>query len=447
MKDLTEGKESRLIFQFALPMLLGNVFQQLYNIVDSIIVGNTLGKNALAAVGASFPIIFMVISLIVGIASGSTVIIAQFYGAKNIEKVKRAIDTMYISLFVGALIVGSLGVLFARKIFLLIGLPDELLPQATIYLRIYLSGILVFFGFNGTSSVLRGMGDSRTPLYFLIGSTLFNIGLDLLFILGLGMGIGGAALATIISQGGAFITMIIYLNKRHEVIRFRLKHLIFDRDLFIKSLRIGLPTGLQQTFVALGMMALLGIVNTFGTNVVAAYSVATRIDSIAMLPAMIFGQALATFVGQNLGANKSHRVRSGLLATFGMSALVSIAVSIGVISLRNFLMGLFTDDKQVIAIGAEYLTIVSAFYLLMSALFTISGVMRGAGDTLIPMFISLFALWVIRVPVAYYLSSKIGETGIWWAVPVAWTFGVIASFLYYRTGRWKSKVVVRHNSP
>ncbi|HYX06997.1 MAG TPA: MATE family efflux transporter, partial [Bacteroidales bacterium] len=284
MKDLTEGKESRLIFQFALPMLLGNVFQQMYNIVDSIIVGNTLGKNALASVGASFPIIFTVISLIVGIASGSTVIIAQFYGAKNIEKVKRAIDTMYISLFVGALIVGSLGVIFAQKIFLLIGLPNELLPQATIYLRIYLSGILVFFGFNGTSAVLRGMGDSRTPLYFLIGSTLFNIGLDLLFILGLGMGIGGAALATLISQGGAFITMIIYLNKRHEIIRFRLKGLVFDKDLFRKSLRIGLPTGLQQTFVALGMMALLGIVNTFGTDVVAAYSVATRIDSIAMLP-------------------------------------------------------------------------------------------------------------------------------------------------------------------
>ncbi|HYX10108.1 MAG TPA: MATE family efflux transporter, partial [Bacteroidales bacterium] len=345
-----------------------------------------------------------------------------------------------------ALIVGSLGVIFAQKIFLLIGLPDELLVQATIYLRIYLSGILVFFGFSGTSAVLRGMGDSRTPLYFLIGSTLFNIGLDLLFILGLGMGIGGAALATLISQGSAFITMIIYLNKRHEIIRFRLKGLVFDKDLFRKSLRIGLPTGLQQTFVALGMMALLGIVNTFGTNVVAAYSVATRIDSIAMLPAMIFGQALATFVGQNLGANKSHRVRSGLLSTFGMSSVVSIIVSLVVISLRHFLMGLFTDDQQVIAIGAKYLTIVSAFYLLMSALFTISGVMRGAGDTLIPMFISLFSLWIIRVPVAYFLSSKIGETGIWWAVPVAWTVGVIASFFYYRTGRWKSKVVVKHNS-
>ncbi len=447
MKDLTNGSERKLIFQFALPMLLGNVFQQLYNIVDSIIVGNFIGKEALAAVGASFPIIFLMIALIIGIASGSTIVIAQFFGARDYQTVRKMIDTLFIFLFFASLLVTFIGITFTEQILRIIQLPEELIPGAKDYLSIYLAGIIVFFGFNGISAILRGLGDSKTPMYFLIISTLLNIGLDLLFVLVFKWGIKGVAIATILSQGIAFILAIIYLNSTHKIIRFSLKNLTFDMGLFKKSFRIGLPTGIQHTFVSLGMMAVLTIVNLFGTNVIAAYSVVLRINSIATLPAMNFAAALATFVGQNLGAGKTHRAIKGLKETILMSSLVSVSVSILVIVFGKFLMVLFTPDPEVIRIGKEYLIIVGSFYIIFSIMFSINGALRGAGDTLIPMFITLLSLWFIRVPVAYLLSKSIDETGIWWAFPIGWLAGAVLSYLYYLTGRWKTKVVVGKQKP
>jgi len=443
MKDFTSGNVSKLIFQFTLPMLLGNVFQQLYNVVDSIIVGKVLGKEALASVGASFPIIFTLIALLIGIGSGFSIIISQFYGAKDIDKVKRSIDTMYIFLFVAGLLVTVFGIYFSEELFLLLQLPKELIPQATTYLNVYMAGMILFFGFNGTSSVLRGLGDSKTPLYFLILASIFNIIFDVLFVMVFNWGIAGAAWATVIAQGGAFVTGIIYLNRTHNIMKFSLWELGFDKELFIKSLKIGLPSGLQHTFVALGMMALLGIVNTFGTDVIAAYTAAGRIDSLAMMPAMNFSQAVAAFVGQNLGANKIDRVRKGFKATFIMSNLFCLLMTAIIVIFGSQLMKMFTTDPNVIAIGEKYLIIVSSFYLLFSTMFTTNGVLRGAGDTLIPMFITLFSLWIIRIPGAYFLSDKIGETGIWWSIPLGWSMGTLFSYLYYRTGRWKTKSVVK----
>ena len=442
MKDFTKGNVTKLILNFTLPMLLGNVFQQLYNIVDSIIVGKVLGKEALASVGASFPIIFTLIALLIGIGSGFSIIISQFYGAKDINRVKRAIDTMYIFLFGAGIIVSVLGIYFSEDLFLLLQLPEELIPQATSYLNVYMAGMIMFFGFSGTSSVLRGLGDSKTPLYFLILASIFNIIFDLLFVMVFKWGIAGAAWATVIAQSGAFISGIIYLNRNHNILKFSLFKLVFDKELFIKSLKIGIPSGLQHTFVALGMMALLGIVNTFGTDVIAAYTAAGRIDSLAMMPAMNFSQAVAAFVGQNLGANKIDRVRQGFKVTFIMSNVFCLFMTAIIILFGSHLMKLFTTDANVIAIGEKYLIIVSSFYLLFSTMFTINGVLRGAGDTLIPMFITLFALWIIRIPGAYFLSSKIGETGIWWSIPLGWSMGTIFSYLYYRTGRWKTKSIV-----
>lgn len=201
MKDLTIGKESKLIFQFAAPMLLGNVFQQMYNIVDSIIIGNYIGKEALAAVGASFPIIFALISMVIGFATGATIIIAQYFGAKKLDKVKKTIDTLYIVLFFASIILSAIGIIFSEDIFRLIQLPEEVVPEATLYMKIYISGLVFFFGFNGTAAILRGLGDSKTPLYFLIISTIANIGLDLFFVIVLNWGIAGVAFATVISQG------------------------------------------------------------------------------------------------------------------------------------------------------------------------------------------------------------------------------------------------------
>ena len=442
MRDLTQGKESSQILKFAMPMLLGNVFQQFYNIVDSVIVGNFIGKEALAAVGASFPIIFGFLSLIIGIASGSTIVIAQYFGAKDLEKVKKTINTLFIFLFFASIAVSIIAVYFSEDLFRLLKLPEEIIPQAKTYFNIFMGGVVVSFGFNGTSAILRGLGDSKTPLYFLIISTLFNICFDLLFVLVFKWGIAGVAIATVIAQGGAFISAIIYLNKTHKIVRFSFIGLSFDKEIFKKSIRIGLPTGLQQTFVAMGMMALISIVNQFGTDVIAAFSVVARIDSLASLPAMNFSMALATFVGQNIGAKRIDRVKSGFLAALKMSAVVSVLVSAAVLLFGDHIVRLFTSDPEVIRIGKEYLLIVGAFYILFSTMFIVAGVMRGAGDTLIPMFISLIALWFIRIPAAWFLSRNIGEIGIWWAIPIGWFVGLTLSYIYYKTGNWKRKVIV-----
>lgn len=444
MKDLSVGNESKLIFRFATPMLLGNMFQQLYNVVDSIIVGQYIGKEALAAVGSSFPIIFTLISFIIGIAIGSTVIISQYFGAKDYDKVRRAIDTLYIFIFFASLAVSLLGIYFSTDIFRLIKLPADIIPEADRYLDIYLSGLVLFFGFNATSAILRGLGDSKTPLYFMIIATLANIGFDFLFVVGFGWGIEGAAFATIVAQGGAFITAIIYLNRTHEIINLSWRRMVFDRALFRANIRIGIPIGLQQSFVALSMMVMYWLVNPFGTNSVAAYSVVFRIDSFAAMPAMNFAAALSTFVGQNLGANKPERIRTGLISTAVMTSVFAMLITTIALLLAGPVMRLFTSDPDVIRIGMEYLYIVSPFYIVFTAMFTVGGVMRGAGDTLIPMLITFIALWVVRIPLCYYLSLDMGVRGIWWGIPGAWLTGALLSFIYYLTGRWKSKTLVKH---
>ncbi|HOW25414.1 MAG TPA: MATE family efflux transporter [Bacteroidales bacterium] len=444
MKDLTTGKEGRLIFNFAIPMLLGNVFQQLYNVADSIIVGKYIGKEALAAVGSSFPIIFTLISLTIGIGTGGTIVIAQYFGAKDIRNVRKAIDTFYIFFFFAAIAVTVLGILMSEPIFRLIELPEDVIPLARLYLIIYFSGIIFSFGFNTTTAILRGLGDSKTPLYFLVFSTIINIILDLLFILVFKWGIAGAAWATVISMAVAFLASVIYLNRRHELINLSYRKMYFDWDIFRKGLRIGFPVGFQQAFVALSFLAMYWIVNPFGTDASAAYSVGMRIDSFASMPAMNFAMALATFVGQNLGANKPDRVRAGFHSTLRMTFLISIGMTIITILFRNDLVHLFTNDENVIRIGAGYLLIVSSFYVLFTSMFVIGGVMRGSGDTLIPMFITLFTLWLVRVPASYWFSQHFGISGIWWGMPVAWFLGVVMQYSYYLTGRWKKKSIVRY---
>jgi putative MATE family efflux protein len=325
----------------------------------------------------------------------------------------------------------------------LIDLPESVIPQAVEYFNVYAYGFIFFFGFQGTSAILRGLGDSKTPLYFLVIATVMNILLDLLFVIVFKWGISGVAYATIISQAGAFISIIIYLNNFHKTIHFNLLRLRFNREIFVKSLKIGLPTGFQQTFVAVGMLTLYKVVNMFGTTVIAAYAVAMRIDSFASLPAMNFSAALSSFVGQNIGANKPERVRNGLLATLRITTLITLGVTIIAWIFAEQIMFIFTSDQAVVEAGKDYLYIVSAFYILFSAMFVINGVLRGAGDTLIPMFISIFALWVIRIPASWFLSQHFGVKGIWWGIPVAWGIGAVFSYIYYRTGRWKTKSVVK----
>jgi len=444
MKDFTSGNIPKQIFHFSLPIIIGNFFQQLYNIVDSIVVGNFIGKEALAAVGASFPLIFLLISLVVGISNGATIIISQYFGAKDIDSVQKAIDTSNIFLFFSSIAISILGILFSDSIFRLIDLPAEAVDDATTYLNIYLSGLFGLFGYYGLGAILRGLGDSKTPLYTQLIAAIVNIVLDLLFIVVFKWGVAGVAIATVIAQGGTFFGLALYLNRKHKVIRVTIRKIVFDWEIFRQSVRIGLPSGLQQSVVGLGMMTVIWIVNGFGTAAIAAYSIASRIDMLAVMPAMNFAQGLSTFVGQNIGAKRIERVHDGYKATLVMSIILSVLITICIVLFGSSLMSLFIQDPEIIQMGNDYLVIVSSFYVCFSILFTSNGALRGAGDTLIPMFITIVSLWVIRIPLSYVLSLHIGVNGIWWGIPAGWIVGMVFSSLYYLKGNWKKKAVIKY---
>ncbi|MBP7094825.1 MAG: MATE family efflux transporter [Spirochaetia bacterium] len=443
MRDLTTDNETTSIIAFALPMLLGNVFQQLYSMVDSAIVGRFVGKTALAAVGASFPVMFLMIALVMGVTMGTTVLVAQYYGARDRESVRRAVDTGYIVLFWAGLALTAIGLLVADPVLRLLKVPADTYGEASTYLRIIFSGMLPMFGYNAVSAILRGLGDSRTPLWILVAATLANIVLDLVFVVGFGWGVAGAAWATVVSQGLSFLGALAWLDRRNEFVRLEIKALRFDKAIFVQSLRIGLPSGVQQTMVAAGMMALTRVVNGFGTDVMAGFAAASRLDAFASMPAMNLSQAISTFTGQNLGAGKPERVKRGHLSAVAVGAAISVAVGAAVVFAGTPLMTMFSADPAVVAIGARYLFIVGVFYVLFSTMFINNGVMRGAGDAFIPMINTLLALWAVRIPAAIILSKYLGPDGIWLSVPAGWAVGAAFSTWYYSTGRWKTKAVVR----
>lgn len=437
MKDLTTGGEGRLIWNFTLPMLAGNALQQSYNIVDSVIVGRAIGKSALAAVGASFPILFLLISLIIGATMGFSILISQFFGARDMARVRRTIDTSYIFLFFASLLMTAAGLLFSGPILRLLNTPAEILPQALTFLRITFGGLVFLFGYGSVSAILRGLGDSKTPLYVSAVSLLLNAGLVVLFVVGLGWGIAGSAWATLIAQSVSFLGAAVYLNRTHPVLKFRLRGLEFDRAILKRALAIGLPSGVQQMLAAGGMMALTRLVNGFGTDAMAGYTAAGRVDTFAIMPAMSLSAAISTFVGQNVGAGKLDRVRNGLRAALLISAGTSLLTTLTVVVFGWHLIAMFNPDPAVVAVGSRYLLIAGGFYIVFSSMFVVNGALRGAGDTMIPMLVTVLALWVIRVPVSTFLSGRIGLDGIWWGAPVAWCAGLAFSAGYFATGRWK----------
>jgi len=449
MKDLSSGDETKQLIGFALPMLFGNIFQQFYNMVDSFVVGRFVGTSALAAVGTSFPIIFFMLALILGVSMGSTVLISQYFGAKDWKKLDDVVSTSYIFLFAAGLLMTILGLAAAPLILKLLAVPDAIMPEATAYLRITFAGMLAIFGYNGVAAMLRGMGDSKTPLYILIFSTLANIALDLLFVIVFGWGVAGVAWATIIAQGLSFIGALLMLNKRNPHLRLEIKKLHWDKQSFSQMLRIGLPTGLQQTLVSLGMMTLSRIVNEFGSQTMAAFTAASRIDSIAAMPAMNLGAAITTFTGQNIGAGKPERVRRGHLSAIAVNTALSLFISLMILFFGKRLMGIFSNDPEVIRIGASYLVIVGMFYAVFGIMFINNGVMRGAGDVFIPMINTVLALWLVRIPLAllFTRSFGMGSDGIWWSIPAGWMVGMIFSTWYYRTGRWKNPRLLRRTAP
>lgn len=437
--DLTEGKVWKVIVRFALPLLVGNLLQQFYNITDSIIVGQFLGKEALAAVSASFFIYYFIISLVIGVGSGTTVVISQLFGAKQYQKVQLAFSSFFIFMLVGGIILSIAGIIFAEPVFRLTNTPEEVIPQAVAYFRIYIGGTFLFVTFNSIISILRGVGESVRPMLFILITTVLNIAFDLLFILVFKWGIEGAARATVVSQGIGMCIALAYVNNTHPLLSIKKQDMLFDWKLFKESLKIGLPTSVQQCAIALGLIALLGIVNSFGTNTLIAYGAAGKIDTIITQAILTLSGALAAFCGQNIGAGRLDRVKKGVQFTMYTNIALGLLTFAAVYLFGNEMMRIFTKDIDVVAIGKEYLLIIGGFFIVHGALNVYNGALRGAGDTLFPMITSLVCLWLIRIPLAYYLSSWLGRNGIWWAIGISITIGLIVTFVYYKMGFWKRR--------
>ena len=440
--DLTEGKVWKVIVRFALPLLVGNLLQQFYNITDSIIVGQFLGKEALAAVSASFFIYYFIISFVIGVGSGTTVVISQLFGAKQYQKVQLAFSSFFIFMLVGGVILSIAGIIFAEPVFRLTNTPEEVIPQAVAYFRIYIGGTFLFVTFNSIISILRGVGESVRPMLFILITTILNIAFDLLFILVFKWGIEGAARATVISQGIGMCIALAYVNNTHPLLSIKKQDMLFDWKLFKESLKIGLPTSVQQCAIALGLIALLGIVNSFGTNTLTAYGAAGKIDTIITQAVLTLSGALAAFCGQNIGAGKLDRVKKGVRFTMYTNIVLGLLTFAAVYLFGDEMMKVFTKDADVVAIGKEYLLIIGGFFIVHGALNVYNGALRGAGDTLFPMLTSLICLWLIRIPLAYYLSSWLGRSGIWWAIGISIAIGLVATFVYYKTGIWKRRCII-----
>ena len=428
-----------MIVRFAVPLLVGNLLQQFYNITDSIIVGQFLGKEALAAVSASFFIYYFIISLVIGVGSGTTVVISQLFGAKQYQKVQLAFSSFFIFMLVGGIILSIAGIIFAEPVFRLTNTPEEVIPQAVAYFRIYIGGTFLFVTFNSIISILRGVGESVRPMLFILITTVLNIAFDLLFILVFKWGIEGAARATVVSQGIGMCIALAYVNNTHPLLSIKKQDMLFDWKLFKESLKIGLPTSVQQCAIALGLIALLGIVNSFGTNTLTAYGAAGKIDTIITQAVLTLSGALAAFCGQNIGAGRLDRVKKGVQFTMYTNIALGLLTFAAVYLFGNEMMRIFTKDIDVVAIGKEYLLIIGGFFIVHGALNVYNGALRGAGDTLFPMITSLVCLWLIRIPLAYYLSSWLGRNGIWWAIGISITIGLIVTFVYYKMGFWKRR--------
>ncbi|HBG4890614.1 TPA: MATE family efflux transporter [Clostridioides difficile] len=444
MKDLTTGHEGKSIFFFAMPMLIGSLFQQLYNTADSIIVGRFIGKEAMAAVSGANPIMFLLVAALMGVSLGFSILVSQFYGSGDLKKVKATIDTTYILLFIGSILISILGIVFGGPMLKLMNTPESVFAQSKLYLTIIFSGILFSAGYNSVSAILRGLGDSVTPLYFLIIATILNIVLDLTFIVVLRMGVEGVALATIMAQAVSFIISIIYLNKKHEVLKFKIKGIVYDNKIFKDGLRLGLPSGVQQMLFSIGNMALQFLVNSYGTSAMAAFGAGLRIENFISLPIMNLGSAVSTFVAQNIGVGENERVKKGIRESIKMTLVLAVTVIALILLFRENLIALFNTDKDVIKIGSSYLFIIGPFFLFIGTSFVLSSAMKGAGDSMFALISSIVSLWLGRLPASYMLSKFFGTDGIWMGIPFGWTLGLIVTVIYYKKGHWKTKAIVNH---
>ena len=448
VKDLTQGKPLPLLFFFSLPMVAGNLFQQLYNMVDTAVVGKFVGEDAVAAVGSSFPIVFLSVAVASGLSMGCNVVVSQLFGAKRIHEMKSTVSTALISLGVLGLIIMLLGTLLAGPLLELLGTDADIMADSRTYLQIYFGGALFLFVYNTLNGIYNALGDSRTTLIFLMISSLTNIVLDLLFVIQFHMGVAGVAWATLIAQGLCAVASLVVLLRRmrkmeNEPEKVGVKVPLFHMTAVKRIAQIGLPSMFQQSMVSLSMMLMQGLVNSYGKVLVAGYTAATKIDTLAMLPNMNFSNAMSSYTAQNIGAGRYDRVKEGLKACLLMVVIFSLLITLIIFLFGNQLLSLFLDPGDTsgaMSYGLSYMHTVSLFYILMGLLFVPNGMLRGARD-MGAFTISSMANLFSRVAIAYLLAHFMDESAIWWSIPAGWAIGAVVALLRIRSGKWKKASV------
>lgn len=449
-RDFTTGSIPQHIIFFSLPMLIGNLLQTAYNIVDTIWVGKYAGPEGVGATAASFPIVFILIALSSGATIATTILVSHYFGAKEFEDLKKVVDTSYVLGFFISSVLTITGILLSGKILEIMNTPSEIIDLARSYLTITLSGFcFTYFGFL-IPSILRGIGDTVTPLIFLAIGVVLNSILDPLLIIGIGpfpkLGLQGAAYASVFSQVVVFICSVIYLNKKNHLTSLKLKGISFDRHFALQIFKIGLPSIVQQSLISIGNAFITTFVNAFGVNAIAAFGAASRIDSIAFMPAMSLGMASSAITGQNLGAKKPERIYE--VFKWGIIMTISITGTISLFALLfpEQLISLFVSDKAVIEIGKGYLNLVAFSYVFFAVMFISNGIINGSGHTFVTMVFSLVSLWLIRVPLSATLPGLgFGIKGIWISIVVSFATVMTISIFYFLSGKWK-KPVVRHKN-
>ena len=431
-KDLTSGSITKSLLLFALPMIMGNLLQQFYNIADTMIVGRFLGKNALAAVGSSFTLMTFLTSIIIGLAMGSGVLFSMKFGEKDNRGLRKASSSSFFIVLLTSFILTVAAYALLDLLKNLMNIPDEVWPEMRDYLVVIFSGIIGIFLYNWFSSYLRALGNSTIPLVFLAISELLNICLDLYFVLALKRGVKGAAEATVIAQYVSGIGVAIYTLLVSKESRFSLKHV--DKKTIGEVTSFSFLTCLQQSVMNLGILMVQGRVNSFGPVVMAAFSTGVKIDAFAYMPLQDYGNAFSTFTAQNYGAGKKERIKKGMKVAFITSLLFSIIISLVVFILSPSLMALFvgSEELDIISVGTGYLRVEGAFYALIGFLFLFYGLYRAVGKPGMSFILTIISLGT-RVLLSYTISniSNIGVYGIWWSVPIGWLLADIVGAIYY----------------
>ena len=441
--DMTKGNEVSLLLRFALPMLIGNIFQQFYNIVDSVIVGKFVGPNALGAVGVVGNLNFLFFSLCMGLGAGVGVLISQFFGAGRDEDVKKIIaNSIYVTVVAG-IIMGMCGVFLAKPILVAMNTPQENMQDALVYMQIVCGTTVIMAGYNTISSILRALGDSKTPLVYLVVACLINIVLDLVFVLVFNMGVAGAAWATVIAQFVSMAGSILSGVRKNPYLRLQKKHMPADRDILQKTFKLGIPIAGQNALIALSCVALQSVVNQFGSTVMAAFTATNRVEQLVQQPFSSLGTAVSTFAGQNVGAGRYDRVSNCCKKSIGIVVAFSLLMIAVMFLFGNGIVSIFVDDPEVIAIGAKGLRITSMMYIFLGLIYVMRGMLNGVGDATFAMVNGIVEV-VGRVGFASLLMMipSIGMWAVWYTNGLTWVITGATNFIRFVKGGWKTKTMV-----